>query len=305
MAYIGVSGVSGGGGRLRAQSAWCGRAHAREDGLDARRQRRSGVARLQMVAEKGRQIEDVQPTELAVEVRQLKFGGKRKYVGTELYSELLKIYVMQKNGAKSKENEKSLWDPFDPEDGEFAGGADGAKNPCNSDNPPEYCKIDDFDFMSEDDNQDDMTKSFTAYMQRVSDYLEVPRDMKDRQLSGAELAELCWRKYGYYHDVSMLQAQPFGESDRQVAVNIYGPFLGMKDFPMTERQYLEKLDALCARLMAFDQAWYVRSFFLEPIYPRRGLPSTPRADTSITIRLNESPTWKYVPKDLVDQFFVY
>lgn len=304
-------------------------------------------ANISMVAEKGRQIEEVVPRELAIEVRQLKFGGKRKYQGTELYSELLNIYVMQKNGAKKQNKEKSMWekfddacwemfqgkkekkwsvdqrpeeergvfditktnlswgrwDPFDPEEGEFARGQ--SENPCMSANPPEYCSIEDFDYMSEEDNKDELTLSFAENMQRVSDYAEVPRELEDRQLSGMELAELCWAKYGYYHDISMLQAQPFGEEDRQVAVCVYGPFLGMKDFPMTESQYIEKLDALCARLMAFDQAWFVRNFFLQPVYPRRGLPSTPKADTSITLRLNESPTWKYVPKSLVDQFFAY
>ena len=90
----------------------------------------------------------------------------------------------------------------------------------------------------------------------------------------------------------------------QIGFNIYGPSLGdVRGFGYTESQYISKLDTVCAMLNDFDQAWYLREFLLEPIYPRRGLPSTPRADTAVTLRINTSPTWQYVDPDLVDEWF--
>ena len=115
--------------------------------------------------------------------------------------------------------------------------------------------------------------------------------------SGVELAELVRAKYGKYHDIAVLR------NTGQTAVNIYGPHLSQRSFPYTESQFLEKLDVVVAMLNDFDQAWYVKEFLLGPIIPRNGLPSTPRFDTAVTLRLNLSPTWKDVDEKLVEEWF--
>lgn len=103
--------------------------------------------------------------------------------------------------------------------------------------------------------------------------------------SPVELAELIRGKYGYYHDVSVIRNM------NHIAFNIYRPYLGMRTFPYTEEQYLNKLASIIYLLKELDQAWYVKDFLLEPPTPKNGLPSTPRADTAVTVRLNLSPTW--------------
>ena len=115
--------------------------------------------------------------------------------------------------------------------------------------------------------------------------------------SPEELAELIFAKYGRYHDATILR------NSGQVAFNIYGPSLGLRSFPYTEEQYMEKLNVVVAMLLDFDQAWYVKDFLLSPIAPRNGLPSTPRYDTAVTLRLNLSPTWNEVDQSLVEEWF--
>uniref|UniRef100_A0A6U3D251 Uncharacterized protein n=1 Tax=Lotharella globosa TaxID=91324 RepID=A0A6U3D251_9EUKA len=126
---------------------------------------------------------------------------------------------------------------------------------------------------------------------------------ENRYMCGRKLAEMVYAKYGKYHDVSLLQAKPFGSDYRQVAFNIYGPHLGSPSFPYSEDQYLAKLDELSHKLNTWDQAWYVQEFLESAIKPRRGLPSRPRADTAVTLRLNQSPTWYLVPDENVSEVF--
>eukprot|EP00747_Dinoflagellata_sp_TGD_P187189 gnl/TRDRNA2_/TRDRNA2_44721_c0_seq1.p1 gnl/TRDRNA2_/TRDRNA2_44721_c0~~gnl/TRDRNA2_/TRDRNA2_44721_c0_seq1.p1 ORF type:complete len:307 (+),score=50.06 gnl/TRDRNA2_/TRDRNA2_44721_c0_seq1:23-922(+) len=100
-----------------------------------------------------------------------------------------------------------------------------------------------------------------------------------------ELAELIQGKYGRYYDAAIMR------NAGQVAFNLYGAYLGQRTFPYTEEQYLQKLTNIVILLNDVDQAWYVKKFLLSPIAPRNGLPSTPRSDTAVTLRLNLSPTW--------------
>lgn len=107
-----------------------------------------------------------------------------------------------------------------------------------------------------------------------------------RTISGAvEFAEMIHGKFGRYHDVAVLR------NVGQVGFNTYFPSLGQRKFSYTEEQYLDKLDSILTMLNELDQAWFVRNFLLSPKAPRMGLPSSPRADTAVTLRLNLSPTW--------------
>jgi hypothetical protein len=51
---------------------------------------------------------------------------------------------------------------------------------------------------------------------------------------------------------------------------------------------------------SFRCAEFVRAFFKTPVAPRAGLPSRPRVDTAVTLRLNASPTWD---PELVESIF--
>mmetsp|Transcript_4631 Transcript_4631/g.14002 ORF Transcript_4631/g.14002 Transcript_4631/m.14002 type:complete len:292 (+) Transcript_4631:103-978(+) len=147
------------------------------------------------------------------------------------------------------------------------------------------------------------TDSLNAAIFRLADWADVPKDESQRVLDGRTLAELCFSKYGKYHDMDIIQAQPFGSQNRQVAFNIYYASLGASNFPYNETEYLDKLSKVTDLLNSVDQAWFVRQFLAEPIKPRRGLPSTPRWDTAVTLRLNTSPTWRYISPEIVDQYF--
>lgn len=82
---------------------------------------------------------------------------------------------------------------------------------------------------------------------------QVPGNPAARTTSGRELAELCFAKYGRYHDCTILRNKVGG--DRwQVAFNIYGPCLGQRSFGYTEQQYLEKLDRTALMLNSWDHA---------------------------------------------------
>ena len=117
--------------------------------------------------------------------------------------------------------------------------------------------------------------------------------------------------------------------DRWVALNLYVGHVGQRSFPMTEEEYVAKLDSVAFMLSSWRQAAFVRSFFAEPPIPRRGLPSRPRVDTArtarpgcaaragwclvgltclpavtlqaVSLRLNSSPTWD---PSLLDGFFI-
>ena len=185
---------------------------------------------------------------------------------------------------------------------------------------------------------------------------QVPVNPEARETNGRELAELCFDKYGRYHDMTLLRNKVF-DGQWQVAFNIYGPCLGQRSFSYTEQQYLDKLDTaalmlrqvlqphphkfpidhtaflpightpfsplttrhvlpqslpricshrvFCSNLTSssWDQAWFVKQFLCEPVRPRAGLPSRPRPDSAVTLRLNNSPTWRDVDPLEVDEWF--
>lgn len=122
-------------------------------------------------------------------------------------------------------------------------------------------------------------------------------------LSGASLAELCFLKYGKYYDMSIKHVtMNKGSMRRWVSLNLYVGYVGQRTFPYSQDEYIDKLDSIATMLNAWNQVDYVREFFAEPPIPRRGLPSRPRVDTAVSLRLNKSPTWDDA---LADEFFSY
>lgn len=119
----------------------------------------------------------------------------------------------------------------------------------------------------------------------VVKHAQVPDGEASAIAGPVELAEMIHGKYGRYHDISILHNSGF------VAFNIYAPCLGQKSFCYTEEQYLNKLQSVLGLLDELEQTWFVRNFLLSPLKPEMGLPSTPRSDTCVSLRLNLSPTW--------------
>mmetsp|Transcript_7854 Transcript_7854/g.13910 ORF Transcript_7854/g.13910 Transcript_7854/m.13910 type:complete len:328 (-) Transcript_7854:1376-2359(-) len=155
-----------------------------------------------------------------------------------------------------------------------------------------------------------MKATFDAKLEQMADWADVPDREKypqERMINGVELAEMCFEKYGKYHQIGLVVNKirlPFNEEHNLlVAINFYVEELGGFGFRMTEEQYLSKLDGIASILNVLDQAWFVKKFLREPPRSRRGLPSSPREAFAVTLGLNESPTWNYLPKELIRELF--
>merc|ERR1719409_2029414 len=124
--------------------------------------------------------------------------------------------------------------------------------------------------------------------------LEYEQSERSPLLTGVELAFLCYKKYGLYHDMALKCDMLQLVSDKKlVSVNIYYAYYGQLNprFPYSEAEYLAKCDLIATAINQWGQGPYVREFFAEPPRAYRGLPSRPRWDTAVSIRLYKSPTW--------------
>lgn len=137
---------------------------------------------------------------------------------------------------------------------------------------------------------DDLSGALTSRLQQLA-YTE--GGMGDA-ITGAELALLCYKKYGLYHDMALKCDMLQLVSDKKlVSVNIYYAYFGQLSprFQYSEADYLIKCDLIASAINQWNQAPYVREFFAEAPKAYRGLPSRPRWDTAVSIRLYKSPTW--------------
>ena len=146
-------------------------------------------------------------------------------------------------------------------------------------------------------------ETVSRFRQTIEEAMERMDSEDGTALTGLSLAEMCYSKYSRYHDMSIKHVtMNKGKTRRWVALNIYVGYLGQRTFPYNEEEYIEKLDSIATMLNAWDQVDYVSDFFAEPPIPRRGLPSRPRVDTAVSLRLNASPNWD---DSLADEFFTY
>ncbi len=124
----------------------------------------------------------------------------------------------------------------------------------------------------------------------------------DEPLTGRELALLCYGKYDKFHDMAIKHVKMGSGMRRWVSLNLYVGHLGQRSYPATEETYLEQLDAIAYMITSWGQQQYTRAFFKEKRIARRGLPSTPRVDTCVTLQFSRSPTWD---DELGDEYFEF
>eukprot|EP01041_Mallomonas_annulata_P005801 gene5801-11705_t len=67
----------------------------------------------------------------------------------------------------------------------------------------------------------------------------------DGKLGGRQLLEMIIRKWGVPYDVQLRKNTPFGE--------VMWRYFGQKSFPMSEREYLEHLEAIARYITAMDK----------------------------------------------------
>uniref|UniRef100_A0A7S4KLV1 Uncharacterized protein n=1 Tax=Guillardia theta TaxID=55529 RepID=A0A7S4KLV1_GUITH len=136
---------------------------------------------------------------------------------------------------------------------------------------------------------DDLGKSLTERLQQMQRVQQADVS-SDSLLTGAELALLCNKKYGLYHDMALKCDKLQLVTDRKlVSVNIYYAYYGQINprFPYSEAEYLSKLDTIANAVNTWGQAEFVRSFFAEKPTAYRGLPSRPRWDTGVELAEQE------------------
>ena len=147
----------------------------------------------------------------------------------------------------------------------------------------------------DDDMDDDKECALDEFEDTVAVVDELP-------LTGRELALLCYGKYDRFHDMAVKHVKMGGGMSKWVSLNLYVGHLAQKSYPTTEREYIERLDAIAYMITSWGQAGYTRRWFAEKPMARRGLPSRPRVDTCVTLQFNRSPTWD---DSMGDEFFDY
>ncbi|KAK9831869.1 hypothetical protein WJX81_004053 [Elliptochloris bilobata] len=114
-------------------------------------------------------------------------------------------------------------------------------------------------------------------------------------MSGTELRESIQRKYGRTYDLSIVRRQLAGRPI--VAMNVMWTHLEQQSFPMSETEYMDKLNNIAFYLGAWGQTEVVRAFFDAPAKSRNGLPGRrPVVGNAISLRLE-------LPAAVIEEWF--
>jgi len=73
------------------------------------------------------------------------------------------------------------------------------------------------------------------------------------KFGGRELLELIIKKWGVAYDIQLRKSAPFGEGSENIYINLMWRYFGQKTFPMTEREYLEDLEAVARYIKSIDR----------------------------------------------------
>ncbi|KAF0934549.1 hypothetical protein E2562_025644 [Oryza meyeriana var. granulata] len=80
---------------------------------------------------------------------------------------------------------------------------------------------------------------------------------EDATFSGADLAALIRSKYGRSYDVTLIKKEFMGRS--LLAMNVMWKYREQRSFPLTEEEYLMRLDDVAASLRCWGAVAHVRS----------------------------------------------
>ncbi|BDA40838.1 hypothetical protein COCOBI_01-4920 [Coccomyxa sp. Obi] len=113
-------------------------------------------------------------------------------------------------------------------------------------------------------------------------------------LTGEVLREAIINKYGKSYDLSIVRRQIPGKT--LVALNVMWTHLEQQSFPMSEAEYMDKLDTIATYISAWGEAQTVMDFFQQPAKSQRGLPARPVVGCAVSIRLD-------LPKAVIEEWF--
>jgi hypothetical protein len=107
-------------------------------------------------------------------------------------------------------------------------------------------------------------------------------------LTADEVRLLLLKKWGKQYDMAFVRRdlpgmRPF------CALCFFPNSLEQRSFILTEAQYVEKLEGVCARLHVLGRTRLVRSFLEAPAKSQKGLPRRPTMGTAVSIQLDLSP----------------
>jgi len=151
---------------------------------------------------------------------------------------------------------------------------------------PEPSALDSF----EDASDHDLARGFTSRLEEVAATALGPQE----HLTGQILRDLVYAKYGKTYDLSIVRRQQFGVNI--VALNVMWTHLDQRSFPMSEPEFMDKLDTIAEYLRAWKQEDTVRKSLLEAPKSKRGLPSRPVTGNAVSIRLD-------LPQSVITEFF--
>lgn len=114
---------------------------------------------------------------------------------------------------------------------------------------------------------------------------------KPGKFGGRDLLEMLVKKWGAAYDIQLRKNAPFGEASGNIYVNVMWRYFGQKSFPMSEREYLEHLEAICRYIVAVDRV----DMFKEKVAESRKRPNG-YFGYAVSFSLD-------VPPDSADEFF--
>ncbi|XP_022155177.1 uncharacterized protein LOC111022311 [Momordica charantia] len=129
----------------------------------------------------------------------------------------------------------------------FAGGSvDGAADPDDSDAG-----------LNESDSPEAENREFQMNFDMLRENLERSVGTDDSRFSGIDLATLIRNKYGRSYDVQLIKKEFMGRN--LLALNVMWKYREQKSFPLSEEEYLLRLDGVANTLKCWGAVAHIRN----------------------------------------------
>ena len=102
-----------------------------------------------------------------------------------------------------------------------------------------------------------------------------------------ELVDLVVRKYKNKYDMTIARRNWMGKDF--VSLNIMWVHLEQRSFPMSEEDYMDKMDGICMLLNIWSKQGDVRTFLQAPAKSKNGMPGRPIVGTAVSVQLDLPP----------------
>lgn len=140
-------------------------------------------------------------------------------------------------------------------------------------------------------SDDDISEALTR---RLSSATVACEEEGEEEVTGETLRSLIFEKWGKTYDISFVRRDIPGKSI--VTLNVLWPHLEQRSFPMSEEDYLEKLDGIAYYLRIWNQVDRVVAFLNLKPKAKRGLPARPVVGIAVPIQLDLS-------QETIDEYF--